>query len=229
MLELFIGDKNYSTWSMRPWLVLQHFDISFKEHLIPFDHFELDSQFKQSIFKINPTGKVPALIDEGFLIWDTLAICEYLAEKFSNKSLWPKDAHQRARARSVSAEMHSSFMALRSTCEMNIDADLTHIGQKLWQENIKLQQDVQRIEQLWSERPSADSFLCSMDFSIADAFYAPVVMRFVGYGIPISASSQQYVEKILSVPAVKQWMKEAKEEFRFVACEEPYRTQKLDS
>lgn len=225
MLELFIGDKNYSTWSMRPWLVLQHFDISFKEHMIPFDHFELDSQFKQSILKINPTGKVPALVDDGFLVWDTLAICEYLAEKFPEKHLWPIEYKQRARARSIAAEMHSGFMALRSTCEMNIEADLTGVGARLWHENIKLRQDVQRIEQLWSERPAVDSFLCGVEFSIADAFYAPVVMRFIGYGIPLSNLSQKYVQKILSVPAVQQWINEAKEEFRFVECEEPYRKQ----
>ncbi len=223
MLELFIGDKNYSTWSMRPWLVLQHFDIPFKEHLIPFDHFEPDSQFKHSILKINPTGKVPALVDNGFLVWDTLAICEYLAEKFPEKHLWPIEHKQRARARSIAAEMHSGFMALRSTCEMNIEADLTEVGIRLWHENIKLRQDVQRIEQLWSERPAIDSFLCGAEFSIADAFYAPMVMRFIGYGIPLSNFSQQYVQKILSVPAVQQWINEAKVEFRFVECEEPYR------
>ena len=222
-LDLWIGNKNYSSWSMRVWLVLQHFEIHFKEHLIPFDHFDLDSQFKQSILKINPAGKVPALIDDGFLIWDSLAICEYLADKFPNKLLWPNDFKQKARARSISAEMHSSFMALRGTCGMNIEADLTQIGTRLWRENIKLQQDVQRIEQLWSERPKEDSFLCGNTFSIADAFYAPVVMRFVGYGIPISASSQKYVQKILSILAVQQWIQAAKTEFRFVECEEPYR------
>lgn len=224
MLELFIGDKNYSSWSMRPWLVLQHFGILFKEHLIPFDHFEPESQFKQSILKINPTGKVPALVEDGFLIWDSLAICEYLAEKFPEKHLWPNEAKQRARARSISAEMHSGFGALRNACIMNIEADLTHLGAKLWQENLILQQDVQRIEQLWAERPSEDGFLCGDQFSIADAFYAPVVMRFVTYGIPISSLSQQYVEKILTVSAVQQWVQEAKAEFRFVECEEPYRT-----
>ncbi|ENV17735.1 glutathione S-transferase family protein [Acinetobacter guillouiae] len=225
MLELFIGDKNYSTWSMRPWLVIQHFNIPFTEHLIPFDHFDIDSQFKQSILKINPTGKVPALVDDGFLIWDSLAICEYLAEKFPEKHLWPQDVKQRARARSMSAEMHSSFMALRSCCDMNLDADLKHIGAQLWQENLKLQQDVKRIEQLWSERPHPDSFLCADEFTIVDAFYAPVVMRFIGYGIAVSASSQRYIDKILAVPAVQQWIAEAYAEFRFVACEEQYRSQ----
>jgi len=224
MLELFIGDKNYSTWSMRPWLVLRHFNISFTEKLIAFDHFGLDSQFKHSILNINPTGKVPALLDDGFLVWDSLAICEYLADKFPEKVLWPKDLKQRARARSMSAEMHSSFMTLRSICDMNIDADLQHIGARFWKENIQLQLDVKRIEQLWSERPNQDSFLCGEEFCIADAFYAPVVMRFVGYGISVSENAQYYIQKILSVPAVQQWIAEAKAEFKFVACEEQYRT-----
>ncbi|MDR0237150.1 glutathione S-transferase family protein [Acinetobacter sp.] len=225
MLELFIGDKNYSTWSMRPWLVIEHFKIPFKEHLIPFDHFDLDSQFKQHILKINPTGKVPALVDDGFLIWDSLAICEYLTEKFPEKQLWPQEIKQRARARSMSAEMHSSFTALRSTCGMNIDADLKHIGMQLWQENLALQQDVNRIVQLWSERPEYDGFLCGEDFTIADAFYAPVVMRFITYGIPVPDNSQRYIQKMLAVPAVQKWIAEAQSEFRFVPCEEQYRTQ----
>ena len=225
MLELFIGDKNYSTWSMRPWLVARHFEIPFQTHVIAFDHFEPDSQFKKKILQINPTGKVPALVDDGFLIWDSLAICEYLAEKFPERNLYPIDPKQRARARSISAEMHSGFMTLRSLCDMNLNADLAEIGARLWQENPQLQQDIKRIEQLWSERPRIDSFLCGESFSIADAFYAPVVMRFVGYGIPVSESSQRYMQTILALPAVQQWIAEAKMEFRFVACEEQYRTQ----
>lgn len=225
MLALFIGNKNYSTWSMRPWLVLKHFEIDFKEHLIPFDDFKLDSPFKKTILAINPTGKVPALKDDELLIWDSLAICEYLAEAFPEKSLWPKDKKQRARARSMSAEMHSSFMTLRSTCDMNLDADLSEVGAKLWAENPQLQQDVKRIEALWAERPNQDGFLCGDEFSIADAFYAPVVMRFMGYAIPVSENSQIYMQKIFDLPAVQQWIAEAKAEHVFVACEEQYRTQ----
>ena len=225
MLDLFIGNKNYSTWSMRPWLVLKHFDIHFKEHLIPFDDFKLESPFKKTILTINPTGKVPALKDDELLIWDSLAICEYLAETFPEKSLWPKDKKQRARARSMSAEMHSSFMTLRSTCDMNLDADLSEVGAKLWAKKPQLQEDVKRIQALWAERPSQDGFLCGNEFSIADAFYAPVVMRFIGYGIPVSEDSQMYMQKILKLPAVQQWMAEAKAEYVFVACEEQYRVQ----
>jgi len=225
MLDLFIGNKNYSTWSMRPWLVLRHFDIAFAEHLIAFDDFKLDSPFKKTILAINPTGKVPALKDDELLIWDSLAICEYLAEKFPEKQLWPRDQKQRARARSMSAEMHSSFMALRSTCGMNLDADLSEVGAKLWLDNSQLQEDVKRIETLWSERPDPNGFLCGDTFSIADAFYAPVVMRFIGYGIPISELNQLYMQKILKLAAVQQWIAEAKAEHVFVACEEQYRSQ----
>ena len=225
MLDLFIGNKNYSTWSMRPWLVLRHFDIAFAEHLIAFDDFKLDSSFKKTILAINPTGKVPALKDDELLIWDSLAICEYLAEKFPEKQLWPQDQKQRARARSMSAEMHSSFMALRSTCGMNLDADLSEVGAKLWLDNSQLQEDVKRIETLWSERPDPNGFLCGDAFSIADAFYAPVVMRFIGYGIPISELNQLYMQKILKLAAVQQWIAEAKAEHVFVACEEQYRSQ----
>jgi len=225
MLDLFIGNKNYSTWSMRPWLVLRHFDIAFAEHLIAFDDFKLDSPFKKTILAINPTGKVPALKDDELLIWDSLAICEYLAEKFPEKQLWPRDQKQRARARSMSAEMHSSFMALRSACGMNLDADLSEVGAKLWLDNSQLQEDVKRIETLWSERPDPNGFLCGDAFSIADAFYAPVVMRFIGYGIPISELNQLYMQKILKLAAVQQWIAEAKTEHVFVACEEQYRSQ----
>ena len=225
MLDLFIGNKNYSTWSMRPWLVLRHFDIAFAEHLIAFDDFKLDSSFKKTILAINPTGKVPALKDDELLIWDSLAICEYLAEKFPEKQLWPRDQKQRARARSMSAEMHSSFMALRSACGMNLDADLSEVGAKLWLDNSQLQEDVKRIETLWSERPDPNGFLCGDAFSIADAFYAPVVMRFIGYGIPISELNQLYMQKILKLAAVQQWIAEAKAEHVFVACEEQYRSQ----
>lgn len=224
MLDLFIGNKNYSTWSMRPWLVLRHFDIAFTEHLIPFDDFQLESPFKKTILAINPTGKVPALKDGDLLIWDSLAICEYLAEKFPEKQLWPQDQKQRARARSMSAEMHSSFMALRNTCGMNLDADLSEVGAQLWLDHPQLKEDVKRIEALWAERPSQDGFLCGDAFSIVDAFYAPVVMRFIGYGIPISDYNRIYMQKILNLAAVQRWMTEAKAEHVFVACEEQYRT-----
>lgn len=222
MYQLFIGNKNYSTWSMRPWVLLTQAGISFQEHVLQFDSFEADSQFKTEILKLNPTGKVPALVNGELVVWDSLAICEYIAEQHPELDLWPQEKTLRARARCVSAEMHSSFQSLRNLCPMNVEADLTHIGKQLWAEHAQLRADVARIDQIWSERQSEDGFLCG-EFSIADAFYAPVVMRFECYQLPLSASSQAYVQKILSLSSVQQWIDEAKQEQMFVPFDEPYR------
>ena len=211
MYQLWIGNKNYSTWSMRPWLLLKQTEIAFQEHLIQFDSFAPESQFKTEILKLNPTGKVPVLVDDDVVIWDSLAICEYIAEQCPEKSVLPQDRKMRIRARCISAEMHSGFQALRNFCPMNIDADLAEQGQQLWAAHAQLRADVARIEQIWSERPNENSFLCG-EFSMADAFYAPVVMRFASYRLPLSASSQTYMQKILSLPAMQQWIAAAKQE-----------------
>lgn len=215
-MELYIGNKNYSSWSMRPWLVLEHFGIEFDEKLVPFDDFKLEHPFKQKMLQVSPTGKVPALVEDGFVVWDSLAICEYLAEQNPAKSMWPVGIQQRAHARAICAEMHSSFQSLRSLCGMNIQANLSDLGQKLWQENLTLQSDVKRIQEIWSKRPQRAGFLCGERFSIADAFYVPVVMRVMSYGLPISEDAQQYVSTILTVPAVKKWMDAAQKEQRVV-------------
>lgn len=222
MYHLFIGNKNYSTWSMRPWILLKQAGIQFQEHLIQFDSFEPDSQFKTEILKLNSTGKVPTLVDDDLTVWDSLAICEYIAEQHPEKMLLPQDKKLRARARCISAEMHSSFQTLRNLCPMNVEADLAHIGKQLWAEHAQLRADVARIDQIWSERPSEDGFLCG-EFSLADAFYAPVVMRFECFKLPLSESSQAYMQNILSLASVQQWIVEAKQEQMFVPFDEPYR------
>lgn len=222
MYQLFIGNKNYSTWSMRPWILLTQAGISFQEQLIQFDSFEPESEFKTEILKLNPTGKVPALVNGDLVVWDSLAICEYIVEQHPELRLWPEEKTLRARARCISAEMHSGFQSLRNLCPMNVEADLSHIGKQLWAEHAQLRAEVARIDQIWSGRPSEDSFLCG-EFSIADAFYAPVVMRFECFKLPLSASSQTYVQKILSLPSVQQWIDEAKQEQMFVPFDEPYR------
>ncbi|USA46692.1 glutathione S-transferase family protein [Acinetobacter sp. C26M] len=222
MYQLFIGNKNYSTWSMRPWILLKQAGIPFQEHWIQFDSFEPESEFKKEILKLNPTGKVPALVNGDLVVWDSLAICEYIAEQHPELDLWPQEKTLRARARCISAEMHSGFQSLRNLCPMNVEADLTHIGKQLWAEHAQLRADVARIDQIWSERPSEDSFLCG-EFSIADAFYAPVVMRFECFKLPLSASGQAYAQKILSLASVQQWITEAKQEQMFVPFDEPYR------
>ena len=128
MLKLYIGNKNYSSWSMRPWVLLTQMGIAFEEVKVRFDSFDSNSSFKQTMVDVTPVGKVPTLEDDGFVVWDTLAIVEYLAEKFPAKGIWPKDIQARARARSLCAEMHSGFGALRSACPMNIEASLPGVG-----------------------------------------------------------------------------------------------------
>lgn len=150
-MRLFIANKNYSSWSMRPWVLMRHFGLAFEEVALRLDSFAADSGFKRAIFAVNPTGKVPALQDGDLLVWDSLAIAEYLAEKFPQQHLWPADRAARARARSVCAEMHSGFAALRNHCSMNIEADLRHIGALLLRDQPALVADLARISAMWRE------------------------------------------------------------------------------
>jgi glutathione S-transferase len=159
---------------------------------------------------------------DDLIIWDSLAICEYIAEQNPEKNALPQDRKQRARARCISAEMHSSFQSLRNLCPMNVEADLSQIGKQLWADHEQLRNDVARIDQIWSERPSEEQFLCG-EFSLADAFYAPVAMRFECYKLPISAASQSYIHNILSLASVQEWIAGAKQEQMFVPFDEPYR------
>ena len=207
-MDLWIRNKKYSSWSMRAWLVCRHFDIEFTEHLVQLDGLA-DGIFKQTIQSMSPVGKVPTLVIDDFSIWDSFAICEFLAEQFPQKLLWPQDTLERARARSLCAEMHSGFSALRSYCPMNIHADLKELGQQLWQQHADLRNDLQRVEQIWELHEQTGDFLFGK-FSIADAFFAPVVMRVISYGLPTNQKSQAYMNKIIQVPAIAQWIAEAK-------------------
>lgn len=226
MYQLYIANKNYSSWSMRPWLVLQAFQLPFQEFMIPFPAERNTGTFKQDVLAINPNGKVPVLIDHDLMLWDSLAICEYLAERHPNQHLWPQDVKQRAHARCIVAEMHSGFSGLRNACGMNIRAHLADVGKHLWQDNAELRQDVARIEQIWSERPEVNGFLCG-EFSIADAFYAPVVTRLMTYALPVSESTQQYMHTMLQHPAMKLWMEGALQEQAWVNYLESYQQQQL--
>ena len=223
-MDLYIGSKNYSSWSMRPWLVLEHFQIPYTEYLIPFDDFKPDQNFNQQMRKISPTGKVPTLLHDGLVVWDSLAICEYLAEQYPQLSLWPEDFKLRAQARSICAEMHSGFSTLRTLCGMNVEADLAEIGRKLWSEHSQLHQDLQRIEKIWNSRPEPTGYLCGSQFTIADAYFAPVIMRINTFKLPISNSSTQYIQTMLELPAMKKWIEAAKNEQSFVSIVEPYRS-----
>jgi glutathione S-transferase len=224
-LKLYIGNKNYSSWSMRPWVLLRQAGIPFEEVMVKFDSFDASSEFKRVIGAVNPNGKVPVLTDDGFVVWDTLAIAEYVAEKFPEKQLWPQDAKKRARARSVCAEMHAGFSALRSHCPMNIEASLAHIGALVWRDQAAVRADVQRIVAMWTEL--LDQHKGPMlfgEFSIADAYFAPVCMRLRNYSLPVPGHITDYVRRVCALPGVKAWMDDALQEHDFVVFDEPYRT-----
>ncbi len=228
MFKLYIGNKNYSSWSMRPWVLLTQAGIPFEEVMVRFDSFDADSQFKKTMATVSPTGKVPALVDTSVAgdlkIWDTLAIAEYAAEQFPDKNLWPQDKAARAIARSVCAEVHSGFTGLRSICDMNIEASLPEIGQLVWRDNPAVQADVQRIVELWGgllEKHGGPMLFG--DFSVADAYFAPVCMRFNTYQLPLPTNIAAYVARVTALPSVQKWIQEALLENDFVVMDEPYR------
>jgi glutathione S-transferase len=224
MLKLYIGNKNYSSWSMRPWVLLKQAGIPFEEIKLRFDSFDANSVFKEKISGVNPVGKVPALDDGGFVVWDTLAIAEYLAERFPEKNLWPQEVKARARARSLCAEMHSGFGALRSACPMNIEADLAATGALIWRDKPAVRADVERIVSMWSELlVEHKGPMLFGDFSIADAFFAPVCMRLKSYALPVPADITAYIQRLSALPGVKAWIDDALAENDFRDFEEPYR------
>jgi glutathione S-transferase len=251
MLKLLIGNKNYSSWSMRPWILLRQAGIPFEEVMVRFDSFDGDSTFKETLRAVTPVGRVPVLVDDGFAVWDTLAIAEYLAEKFPEKQLWPQQVQARARARSICAEMHSGFTALRSNCPMNVEACLPQAGALAWRDQPGVRADVQRIVGMWTElleqkkapmsaagpsqgakAPSGGGetksgvgaqFLFG-EFSIADAYFAPVGMRIKNYALPVPGHITDYIRRVCALPGVKAWIDEALAEKDFLDFEEPYRT-----
>jgi glutathione S-transferase len=225
MQKLYIGNKNYSSWSMRPWVLMTNADIAFEEVLLRFDSLEAGSSFKTAITQLSPVGKVPLLIDDGLAVWDTLAIAEYLAEKYPEKSLWPKEKKARARARSICAEMHSGFSALRTACMMNIEASLPEVGALILRDNATVRSDVSRIESMWGDllKEHAGPFLFGQQFSIADAYYAPVCMRFKTYALSRRSDIDDYIERVSNALGVAQWIEAALAENDFRDFEEPYR------
>lgn len=224
MLTLYIGNKNYSSWSMRPWVLLTQFGIEFKEVSVRFDSFDAGSSFRTTMDAMSPTGKVPLLIDDGFAVWDTLAIAEYLADKFPAKYIWPKDTKARARARSLCAEMHSGFGAFRSACPMNIEADLAEVGQIIWRDKPAVRADVARIVAMWSELLAGHGGPLLMgEFSALDAYFAPIGTRLQTYALPVPPAITAYVERLNELPGVKLWMDAAVKENDFRDFEEPYR------
>lgn len=223
-MQLYIGNKNYSSWSLRPWLLMTQSGIPFEEVKLRLSFTE-DSDFKKTLAKVAPTGRVPVLVDEGFAVWDTLAIAEYLAEKYPSKHLWPVQPLARARARSLCAEMHAGFGALRNHFGMNIEAHLPEIGKRVLAEQPEAARDLQRIVQMWEKQfdEHGGPFLFG-SFSIADAYFAPVCSRVVTYALPVPQRIADYIERIQALPAMQAWIREAKEEHDFIAEDEPYRT-----
>ncbi|MGJ7612474.1 MULTISPECIES: glutathione S-transferase family protein [unclassified Variovorax] len=225
MRKLYIGNKNYSSWSMRPWVLMKQAGIDFEEVMVRFDSFEADSTFKSVIAPLNPVAKVPLLVDGDLVVWDTLAIAEYLAETFPGKQLWPAAAADRARARSVCAEMHSGFGGLRGHCGMNIEASLPEVGARLLKEQPAVAADLARIVQMWSGLLDAHGGpMLFGDFSIADAYFTPIGTRIKTFGLPVPPQLTAYIERVQALPGVKAWIDGALAEKDFLQFEEPYRT-----
>ena len=218
-LQLVIGNKNYSSWSMRPWVLLRQSGIAFEEVQLKFG--ERDGGLTvPGIEKYSAAGKVPVLIIDGEPVWDSLAICETVAEMHPTKHLWPEDELARRVARSICAEMHSGFQALRGAMPMNIRT--RYPGKGL---TPKSQKDIDRVVEIWSDCRErfggAGNFLFGR-FSIPDAFYAPVVMRFHAYAVKLPTVAQAYCEAVHELSAVKEWKEAARRESEFVPEDEPY-------
>jgi glutathione S-transferase len=196
MYVLYIANKNYSSWSLRPWLLMRQLGIGFEERLVPFGQ----GNFKS----FSPSGKVPCLVDEKLAIWDSLAICEYLAER--HDGVWPADEAARAWARCAAAEMHSGFQELRSRCTMNL-------GIRVRIENVPpvLARDIARIDDLWQEglKSFGGPFLAGAAFNAVDAFFAPVAFRFLIYGVSLSAPSSSYADRLCALEPMRAWYEAA--------------------
>ncbi|MEN9397127.1 MAG: hypothetical protein RLZ81_1657 [Pseudomonadota bacterium] len=224
MLTLYVGNKNYSSWSMRPWVLLKQGNIRFEEVKVRFDSFDAGSQFKTTVNVLTPTGKVPVLVDDGLVVWDTLAIAEYVAERFPQAQLWPADRAARARARSLCAEMHAGFTQLRSHCPMNIEASLPDVGALIWRDQPGVRSDVARIVAMWSALLAEHRGpMLFGAFSVADAYFAPVVMRLRSYALPVPAEITAYMDRLCALPGVQAWIEGALAEQDFLDFEEPYR------
>jgi glutathione S-transferase len=203
MFELFIGNKNYSSWSLRPWVLMRGLNIPFRENLVPFGGASSPDAFRA----FSPTGKVPALVDGNITVWDSLSITEYVGERHAG--VWPAEAAARAWARSASAEMHSGFQALRGTCPMNCGIRVT-----LESVDAPLARDLARLDALWADGIGrfGGPFLTGPQFCAVDAFFAPVAFRIQTYELPVNAGARRYASQLLALPAMKDWYAAALQE-----------------
>ncbi|MBX6328928.1 MAG: glutathione S-transferase family protein [Pseudolabrys sp.] len=214
-LTLVIGNKNYSSWSLRPWIAMKVAGIAFEEVLVPL--YEPGS--RERILSYSPAGKVPILIDGERRIWESLAILEYLAETFPAARLWPTDAGARAHARAVAAEMHAGFAALRRACAMNL-----WLPPRPRPQGADVMADVARIEAIWRDcraRYGCDGPFLFGAFGAADAMYAPVVARFHHYGLPVGTDTRAYMEAVMALPAWREWREAALREPWILRHNEP--------
>lgn len=215
MPVLVIANKNYSSWSLRPWLLLRQFGVAFDERRLALDTDEFHAQ----VGRLSPSGRVPALHHDGLVVWDSLAICEYADEVFLDGRGWPLTARARARARSAAAEMHSGFAALRNQLPMNCARQPDRYR---WDADAG--RDIGRVLALWRDLREAHGaggdFLCG-DFGIVDAMFAPVVIRFRGYGVPLDEVGLAYCDAMLALPAMREWIQ--------AAIAEPERLAKYES
>ena len=216
-MKLVIGNKNYSSWSLRSWLLLAHLEIPFTEEAVSFN----DPAFKAKVRRTSPAGKLPVLIDGDLVVWDTLAIAEYVAEKFPDRRVWPAERAARARARSICAEMHAGFSELRDRMPMNCELRLPFVPP-----DVAVHRDIGRIIEIWTECRGrfggAGPFLFGT-FSTADAYFAPVVRRFLGFAVELPEIARAYTALIDGLPAMRRWMEAALAEHDFYGPDEPYR------
>ena len=207
MLKLVIGNKNYSSWSLRPWMLLSAFKLSFEEVRVPLTAEGLSERLGQ----YSPTCRVPVMMDGDLTVWDSLAICEYVSEQYLDGKGWPSDAAKRAEARAVVAEMHAGFMGLRSEMPMNCRA------RRRVEASAQTRRDIARVDEIWSKGMRENEIgrqgpWLFGEFSIADCFYAPVVMRFKTYGVALSEGAQQYQDFFLQDEVLNRWVSAAVQE-----------------
>ena len=215
-LTLVVANKNYSSWSMRPWVLLRAIGVPFEERLVKFE----SQDWKENIGRLSPSGLVPVLWEgapgRGHATWDSLAIAERVHELFPGHGVWPADPHRRARARSVAAEMHAGFRGVRGSMPMNIRNRYPGKGM-----TDAAAADIARIAALWA---AAEGPFLFGSFCAADAFFAPVATRFVTYGVSLQGAARDYQQRLLAAPAVAAWSADAIRETEFVAMDEPYAT-----
>jgi glutathione S-transferase len=201
-LTLVIGNKNYSSWSLRPWLAMKQAGLAFEERRIPLSRPDT----KANILRHSPSGRVPCLIDGALVVWDSMAICEYINEQYADGSLWPGDVGQRARARAVAAEMHSGFAALRTHMPMDIRSRHPDRGAAAAARD-DVAADIARVQAIWNDclETTGGPFLFG-DFSIVDAFFAPVVTRFRTYAVALPPGLTAFADTVLALPAMREWI-----------------------